>query len=131
MDYILMRNLLDQGKFEELYSKLRSDERLNDAQWCYLRGICAMRMGMYEEGSDYLKRAHFMDPSNQEYKSAVDNYLNYRNDYYDRADYYNRRRGYSNPGCCCCGGNCCDTCCTLWCMDSCCECFGGDLITCC
>lgn len=132
MDYANMKKLFYQGKFRELYNSLGRDERSNDAEWFFLKGVSAMNLGMYEEGADYIKRAHFIDPSNPEYKKAFDQYINYRDDYYGRADYYNRRRRYSNPGCCCCCGNdCCDTCCTLWCADSCCECFGGDLISCC
>lgn len=92
-----------------------------------------MNLGYYEEGEDFIKRAKFMDPENQEYSEAYNRYINYRNGYNDRANYYNNnRQRMNNPGCCCCcGDSCCDTLCTLWCCDSCCECAGGDLITCC
>ena len=129
-DYSYARSLLATGDFRRCYDTMNNFED-RDAEWFYIRGMAAMNLGFYEEGEDYIKRAKFMEP-NREYKDAYDNYVSNRNNYNQRADYYNRSRSnLDNAGCCCCGGNCCDTCCTLWCADSCCECMGGDLITCC
>lgn len=128
-DYSYVRSLLSQGNFRRCYDTLNNFED-RDAEWFFLRGVSAMNLGFYEEGEDYLKRAKFMEPNNREFEAAYNQYINRRNDYNDRAQYYNRsRNNLDNSGCC--GGNCCDTCCTLWCMDSCCECMGGDLISCC
>ena len=130
-DYSYARSLLATGDFRRCYDTMNNFED-RDAEWFYIRGMAAMNLGVYEEGEDYIKRAKFMEPNNREYKDAYDNYVSNRNNYNQRADYYNRSRSnLDNAGCCCCGGNCCDTCCTLWCADSCCECMGGDLITCC
>ena len=130
-DYSYARSLLATGDFRRCYDTMYNFED-RDAEWFYIRGMAAMNLGFYEEGEDYIKRAKFMEPNNREYKDAYDNYVSNRNNYNQRADYYNRSRSnLDNAGCCCCGGNCCDTCCTLWCADSCCECMGGDLITCC
>ena len=88
---------------------------------------------------DYIKRAKFMDPDNEEYKEAVSKFSRYRDDYNNRAYNYNRRRRSGIDGCCCCccddcccclGDDCCEDCMKLWCLDSCCECFGGDLVSC-
>ncbi|MBU5307806.1 hypothetical protein NSA24_03645 [Clostridioides mangenotii] len=125
------RRMIDNREFRNAYNFLKS---ISDkcAEWYYLSGISAMNIGYYEEGEDYIKRAKFMEPENKEYSSALDNYTQYRNNYNDRADYYNRRRQSDLGGCCCCcGDDCCDTCCKLWCLDSCCECMGGDFISCC
>ena len=130
-DYSYARSLLATGDFRRCYDTMNNFED-RYAEWFYIRGMAAMNLGFYEEGEDYIKRAKFMEPNNREYRDAYDNYVSNRNNYNQRADYYNRSRSnLDNSGCCCCGGNCCDTCCTLWCADSCCECMGGDLITCC
>ncbi|MEG0249496.1 MAG: hypothetical protein RR561_00930 [Peptostreptococcus sp.] len=129
-DYSYARDLFSKGNFKGCYDNLNSFD-YRGAEWYFLRGVSAMNLGYYEEGEDFIKRAKFMDPENQEYERAFNNYIEYRNGYNDRADYYNRsRNNLDNGGCCCCG-DCCNTCCTLWCCDSCCECMGGDLIPCC
>jgi len=129
-DYSYTRRLISEGNFRRAYDSLSNlDDR--SSEWFFLRGLSAMRLGYYEEGEDYLKRAKFMEPANREYQQAYNQYIYSRGGYNDRAYQYNRsRNGLDNSGCCC-GGNCCDTCCTLWCMDSMCECCGGDLISCC
>ncbi|WP_178411857.1 tetratricopeptide repeat protein [Peptostreptococcaceae bacterium] len=135
--YIEARNLIANRRFADAYRMLKevvSSDR--NAEWFFLTGTAAMKMGRYEEGEDYIKRARFMDPENQEYNAAYNQFSSYRNDYDDRARYYNERRRYDSGGCCpccccCCGDDCTDTCCQLWCLDSCCECMGGDFISCC
>ena len=130
-DFSYTRRMIAEGNFKRAYDSLSGlDDRTSE--WFYLRGLAAMRLGYYEEGEDYLKRAKFMEPGNREYQNAYDQYIYARSGYNNRADYYNRsRNGLYNAGCCCCGGNCCDTCCKLWCLDTMCECCGGDLISCC
>lgn len=134
-NYANERELLFQGNFRKLYDSL-SKFIDKDSEWYFLRGISAINLGYYDEGEDYLKRARFMDPENSEYQDAYNQYINYRNGYNSRANYYNNnRQRMNNPGCCCCcgdccGDGCCDTLCKIWCCDSCCECFGGDLVTC-
>ena len=73
-----------------------------------------------------------MEPTNEEYSHAFNQYNQYRNDYNRNSYNYNRRKQNDLGGCCCCcGDDCCDTLCQLWCADQCCECCGGDVITCC
>ena len=132
--YIEARNLIANRRFADAYRMLKevvSSDR--NAEWFFLTG---MKMGRYEEGEDYIKRARFMEPENKEYDEAYNQFSSYRNNYDDRARYYNESRRYDSSGCCpccccCCGDDCADTCCQLWCLDSCCECMGGDFISCC
>ena len=126
-DYFMeARRLIENKEFKRAYNFLQS---VNDkcSEWYYLTGLCAMNIGYYEEGEDYLKRAKFMEPNNREYQYAYNRYNNYRRSYD-----YNRNRRYDSNGCCCCccGDDCCSDLCTLYICDSCCECFGGDLCTC-
>lgn len=135
--YIEARNLIANRRFADAYRMLKevvSSDR--NAEWFFLTGTAAMKMGRYEEGEDYIKRARFMEPENKEYDNAYNQFSSYRNNYDDRARYYNESRRYDSSGCCpccccCCGDDCTDTCCQLWCLDSCCECMGGDFISCC
>ncbi len=131
VDYSYERGLFRNRDFRGCYNSLdRFEDRT--AEWYYMRGVSAMNLGYYDEGEDYIKRAKFMDPENMEYQAAFDQYINYRNGYNNRADYYNyNRNNLDNGCCCCCGDSCCSTCCQLYICDSCCECMGGDLIPCC
>lgn len=131
-EFFEVRNLISKGDFSSAYKMLEQIKN-KCAEWFYIRGISAINIGYYDEGQDCIKIAKFMEPQNVEYVEAYDNYVNYRNDYDNRSQHYNRnRRNLDNSGCCCCcGGDCCDNLCKLWCADSCCECLGGDLITCC
>ena len=130
-DYSYERGLFRDRNFRDCYNSLsRFEDR--DAEWYYMRGVCAINLGYYDEGEDYIKRAKFMDPENAEYRAAFDQYITYRNGYNNRADMYNyNRNNLDNGCCCCCGDSCCSTCCQLYLCDSCCECMGGDLIPCC
>ncbi|MDV9433670.1 hypothetical protein RZ839_010755 [Clostridioides difficile] len=138
-NFMRARAFIENSEFKKAYDFLKT---LTDkcAEWYYLTGFSAMNIGYYEEGEDFLKRAKFMEPENSEYSDALRSYTQYRNDYSNRADNYNRRRRNDLDGCCCCccddcccclDDDCCENCAKLWCLDSCCECFGGDLITCC
>lgn len=130
------KRMIESGRFSAAYDLLKTvmpGDR--SAEWFYLAGKAASKLGMYEESEDYMKKARFMDPDNREYDEEYSRFNEYRNGYDNRARYYNERRRYDSSGClpccCCCGDDCCTTCCQLWCCDSCCECMGGDFITCC
>ena len=123
-----VRQMMDRGQFRSAYDYLQTVPDTS-AEWYYLTGVSAMKIGYYDQGQDYIKRARFMEPENMEYSSAYDDFSMYGNNYNRQADYYNRRSGLDNAGCC--GGGCCDMLCKLWCADSCCECMGGDLVPCC
>lgn len=92
-----------------------------NAEWFYLRGLIFMKKGWYNEAIMNIKQACNMDPSNYEYRDAL-NRMNANNNMY-RGNAYNKGYG-ANP-------SFCDMCMCAWCTDSMCECFGGDLIGCC
>lgn len=92
------------------------------AAWYYLKGLIFMRKGWYDEAYSHLQRAVNMDPSNYEYRSAL-NRMNASNNAY-RANSFNRGFSRKEP-------DLCTVCQWLWCADCCCECAGGDLISCC
>lgn len=92
------------------------------AAWFYLKGLIFTRKGWYDEAYTHLQRAVTMDPTNYEYRSALNSMNNANNAY--RSNSYNR--GYSTQN-----ADFCQICQALWCADCCCECAGGDLIGCC
>lgn len=92
------------------------------APWYYLKGLIFMRKGWYDEAYTHIARAVNLDPSNYEYRSAL-NRMNASNNAY-RANSFNR--GYNKSDV-----DLCTICQCLWCSDCCCECAGMDLIPCC
>lgn len=113
-----IREYMNRGDFHSARQAL-SNMSDRSAQWYYLMGICSIRLGLYEEGSDFIKRAHFMEPNNIEYRNAYESMMNTKRAYSSKAQNYHR------------GGDMGDLCCKLYCADCCCECCGGDLISCC
>lgn len=90
-----------------------------NAEWHYLMGACYVHKGWYNEGLNYIRKAAEMEPSNLEYRSALNSFQN-RNTTY-------RQYGGGMGG----GFSTCDCCTNLCIADACCECMGGDLISCC
>jgi molecular chaperone DnaJ len=92
------------------------------APWYYLKGLIFMRKGWYDEAYSHIQNAVNMDPSNYEYRNALNRMNNQNNAY--RANSFNRGNNRGNP-------DLCTICQCLWCSDCCCEMGGGDLISCC
>jgi len=94
---------------------------MKDAEWYYLRGLIFMRKGWYNEAVNSINTAVNMDPSNMEYRDAL-NRIAYANNRYQSYG-YDRRYSAGGP-------DLCTMCECLVCSDCCCECMGGDLISC-
>lgn len=92
-----------------------------DAEWFYLKGMVLHKKGWLEEAYNHFSTACRMDPSNAEYRQALNRVTAGR----QTGGYHTAPTG-SGQGC-----DMCDVCQTLWCLDCCCECMGGDLIRCC
>lgn len=117
--YSTIRSEIQRGNYR------KAEETLNtvmnkDAEWYYLMGILHMKKGWHDSARNYLVTASNMNPSNVEYRDAVNNMTRKNNNYRD--NYYGRRTNNDEM---------CDMCFKLWCLDSLCECTGGDLIGCC
>jgi len=91
-------------------------------EWYYLRGLAFMRRGWYNEAVTSMKTAVDMEPSNFEFRDALNKVMNTNRQY--QSTVYDRR-GYST------GPNLCSICQCMICTDCCCECMGGDFINCC
>lgn len=118
-----IRSLISQGRLEqalELLDGVSPTDR--NAEWYFLNGTVLYRRGWFDQAYTSFVTASRMDPSNNEYRSAVMNAQRQmgrqQNNPYASHNY---------------GGGCdaCDVCQGLICADCCCECMGGDLIPCC
>ncbi|MBP2071250.1 J domain-containing protein [Thermoanaerobacterium butyriciformans] len=92
--------------------------RDRSAQWYYLYGHVNYRKGRFGEAYNCFRTAVNMDPSNMEYREALNNMEMQRGVY--QGDVYRRTMN----------DDCCRTLFTIWACDTCCECIGGDMIRC-
>lgn len=121
-------NLYSQVRMNIMNGNIQQAENLlnrintKDAEWHYLRGLIFMRKGWYNEAVSSINIAVNMEPSNMEYRDAL-NRIAYANNQYQNNGYMRR---YSSGG----GPDLCTMCQCLICSDCCCECMGGNLINC-
>lgn len=118
-----VRNFINSGRIadaEQILNGVPAENR--NAEWYFLKGSVLYRRGWLEEAKDHFSRACQMDPSNMEYRSALNQAMNQRSGNYGGGYNPNMQTG---------GCNSCDMCSSLLCADCCCECMGGDLIPCC
>lgn len=116
--YFDIRSLIQSGRIEDADLALESIT-IRNAEWHYLKGLVYLNKGWYDRAVNHLNQAVNLDPSNIEYRQALNSI-------------YQRNQGYRNFG----GGgmgnsSACNCCTQLVCADCCCECMGGDLISCC
>ena len=118
--YQSIRMDINQRNFQAAESKLNSIN-VRNAEWHYLMGLVNYSKGFYDAAYNNLNTACNLDPSNFEYKDAL-NRISRSNSSY-RRPYYGNRRGNDS--------DMCNICAQLYCLDCCCESMGGDLISCC
>ena len=115
-----VRELIAAGRYSEaeiILDSVSSTER--GAEWNFLKGKVLLQRGWYFEAQRFFETACYMDPSNTEYRAALDSIKNSGSGY---ARGYRTGRGNMDT---------CDICSSLLCADCCCEAMGGDLIRCC
>jgi molecular chaperone DnaJ len=91
-------------------------------EWHFLNGLIFMRRGWYNEAVTSLKTAVDMEPSNFEFRDALNRVMNNNRQY--QSTVYDRRGGTQGP-------DLCGLCQCMICTDCCCECMGGDFLSCC
>lgn len=117
--YAQIRSAINAGRLDQAEQLLDSVE-VGDrgAEWNFLMGSLYYRRGWMDEAARFFRDAVRMDPTNQEYRQAM-NYMQYGG-----APERSAGNGVSNV-------SGCDICSSLLCADCLCECMGGDLIPCC
>lgn len=117
-----VRSLINQGRLEQAQEVLDGVQPQNrNAEWYFLNGTVLYRRGWFDQAYTSFATASRMDPSNPEYRNALNNAQR------QAGAQYNPYRPYGATG----GMNTCDCCTNLICADCLCECMGGDLIPCC
>ena len=106
----IQRNMLDQA--EQILDSVQTAER--NAEWHYLKGMCAYRRGWSDQAFSYFTTACNMDPNNAEYRAALNNMQNQRSYNYGG---YQQSAPVGGNGC-----SACDICSALICMDCLCNC---------
>lgn len=124
INYNEVRRMIQMGDVTRADSMLDSvPVGARSAEWFFLKGSVCYKRGWLNEAYQNFTTAVNMDPSNMEYRSALNQMEQQRNGYM-RGNVMNN---YSNGG----RGRQMDCCTTLCCADCCCEMMGGDLIPCC
>ena len=122
-DFPEIRSLIKQSRLEQAQELLDGVPIASrNAEWYFLNGTVLYRRGWFDQAYTSFATACRMEPSNTEYRNALNNVQRQTN-----AQYNNPYRNYGS-GTQCTG---CDVCQGLICADCCCECLGGDLIRCC
>ncbi len=117
-----VRSLINQGRLEQAQEVLDGVPPQNrNAEWYFLNGTVLYRRGWFDQAYTSFATASRMDPSNPEYRNALNNAQR------QTGRQYNPYRSYGNAS----GMSGCDCCTNLICADCLCECMGGDLIPCC
>ena len=117
--YAQIRNLINANNLQQAEAMLNAMPT-HDAEWYYLMGSVYWRRGWMDQAGQYYRTAATMDPSNAEYRNAVQ-YMNRGGQAYRPAG---APSGMSS-------NDVCTICNSLICADCCCEMMGGDLIPCC
>ena len=114
-------SLINQGRLEQAQEVLDGvPPQSRDAEWYFLNGTVLYRRGWFDQAYTSFSTASRMDPSNPEYRNALNRAQR------QTGSQYNPYRSYGTAGM-----SSCDCCTNLICADCCCECMGGDLIPCC
>lgn len=117
-----IRNLINQRRIaeaEELLDGVISSNR--NAEWHFLKGSILYTKGWFNDAYTHIETACNQDPTNREYRAALDQMRMRRSGSYGGG--YRTAGGGGMDACTCCQN--------LICLDCLCECLGGDLISCC
>lgn len=120
-EYNGVRQLINERRYAEAELILDGISQSNrNAEWNFLKGCVLIQRGWYYDAQKYLETACYLDPSNGEYRAALERIKANTRNY---GGGYRTSGGSSNSACNLCSG--------LICADCLCECCGGDLISCC
>ena len=115
-DLYRARNYVSNGRYNEaevILDNIPNPGR--NSEWNFLKGCICSRRSYYYDAMRFFETACYLDPSNEEYKRALDSMNSLTN------NYSKAYRAYSDSksGC-----SVCSLCQALVCADCCCECLG-------
>ncbi|MDR0880726.1 MAG: hypothetical protein LBN09_08530 [Clostridioides sp.] len=85
------KEFISANKYELAYDLLMKSP-MRSAEWFYLAGVAAMKLGKYGYGEHCLKKANTMQPGNSEYFNALNMLSAYTGNYRRRASKYNSKK---------------------------------------
>lgn len=109
-EFAEIRRMIDRGNLPGAEASL-SRVRTRNAEWFFLNGMIALRKGWYDEAVNQVQTAMSMDPSNMEYRNAMNSIMasgaGYRTNAYGRG--YNSNDELCRMlQCYCCADALCD-----------------------
>lgn len=119
-DYSMVETYIRSGRYREALNLLSGMSK--DAHWYYLSAIANANSGNNWQAMNDAQQAVNMDPYNVQYRNLLNQFQSASRGYNTMGGGYGRTTSSEDE--------CCNTCCTLWAMDTCCECMGGDICAC-
>jgi len=118
--YADIRRMISEGRIEDADTLLNGIPAVTrEAEWHFLKGSVLYKRGWLEDAYQHFSTACRMDPTNPEYRAALNQMAR------------GRQTGTYTTTPTAGGCTACDMCNALLCADCCCECMGGDIIRCC
>ena len=112
-EYMRIRTFINQSRYPEANRYLEMIPQANrGAEWFFLKGVVLIKTGWMMDGTEYIRKACEMDPSNAEYRTTYNNLTN------SAYSPYGSSRPVRSVGC-----SGCDICMGLMCMDCLCDCM--------
>lgn len=107
-----IRVMINSGRLVEAEELLDGvPEYRRDAEWFFLKGSVAASKGWMDAALQYFSTACQKNPSNQEYRAALNRLM------YQRQTAYNQSVQMTSM-------SCCDLCAGMYCASCCCDCLG-------
>ncbi len=120
--YDRVRRLINNGNYGEADTLLEifamSDR---GAEWNFLKGCVLLRRGYFYDAQKFFETACYLEPSNEEYRQALENIRAARQEHAERTG---NSMGEMTDSCV----SCCNS---ILCMNCCCNCLGGRSFYCC
>ena len=122
-----IRQMINQGRFEEAEEVLDGVAgNARDGEWYFLKGSIFYQRGWMDDAFQYFSTACRMNPSNAEYRAALNRMQYQRQGGFgggygtDQNPYRTGQPGQNGTGC-----SICDICAGMACATLCCDCCGG------
>lgn len=113
-EYQKVRRSIDMGNLKQAQDLLDNIPNKHTAEWLFLSGMISYRRGWYDDAMGKIQQAVSIEPSNPEYRQALDNLMSagmmYRNQVYGRGYSPNEAAMCQACQCALCADCCCNMC---------------------
>lgn len=113
-EYQKVRRSIDMGNLKQAQDLLDNIPNKHTAEWLFLSGMISYRRGWYDDAMGKIQQAVSIEPSNPDYRQALDNLMSagmmYRNQAYGRGYSPNEAAMCQACQCALCADCCCNMC---------------------